>query len=122
MPRLNDLAFLEYDDLIRMANGAQAVSDDDAGAVGHHFVDGILYQAFAFGIERRGGFVQILRWEDFSIRPGRWLPLAFATTQLAATVADIGLIILFLAHDEIMGIGNACRLFNFINGGYGVAQ
>ena len=54
----NDLSFLQYNDLIGMADGAQPVGNDDAGEVGHHFIDSVLYQSFAFGIEGGSGLVE----------------------------------------------------------------
>ena len=51
IPPLDNDAFLEDNDLIRMAHRAQPVSNDDAGTMLHHIVDGILHQLFALRIQ-----------------------------------------------------------------------
>ena len=48
----------EHDDLLRAADGGEAVGDDDNGFVLHQRVDGLLHGDFAFGVQRGGGFVQ----------------------------------------------------------------
>ena len=48
---LPDVALLQHHDLVGMLHGREAVGNDDAGAVLHEFVDGILHDTFTFGVE-----------------------------------------------------------------------
>jgi len=57
-PGLNDMPLLHYDNLIRVADGREAVSDDEAGAVAHEFHHGVLDMQLGAGIHRGGSFVQ----------------------------------------------------------------
>ena len=47
----HDPASLQYDDLVRVADGGETVGDHDARAVLHHVINGVLHQSFAFGVE-----------------------------------------------------------------------
>src|SRR5580658_4585481 len=50
-PAFHDPALLQHYDLIRMPDRAQAVCDHDTRPVLHHFINSVLYEAFAFGVE-----------------------------------------------------------------------
>src|SRR5579871_3330382 len=54
----DDAAVLEDDDDIGVENGGEAVGDADAGLADHQFIEGILDEALAFGVQRAGGLVQ----------------------------------------------------------------
>jgi hypothetical protein len=49
---------VEYQDAIHLADGGEPVSDDEAGAVRHQFLQGELNQALTFGVQGAGGLVQ----------------------------------------------------------------
>ena len=55
---LDDPAMVHDDDPVGGADGGEAVGDDDGGAVAHQPVERFLHQPLAFGVERRGGFVE----------------------------------------------------------------
>src|SRR3954451_20402219 len=52
------VAVLEDDDLVGVADGGEAVGDDEGGAAFHEPVEGVEEEAFAFAVEGAGGFVQ----------------------------------------------------------------
>src|SRR6185437_9481913 len=94
------------DDLVGMADGAEPVGDDYAGAVFHHLIDSVLYEAFAFGVERGGGFVEDEDGGIFQEGACDGQALTFAATELAAAVTDVGLVTLFFCGDKTMRIGD----------------
>lgn len=55
---LDNLAFIEDIDAIRVLDGGKPVGDDKGGAVFHETVEGILDLAFGLGIDGGGGFVE----------------------------------------------------------------
>ena len=57
-PGLDDMPLLHHDDLIRVANGGEAVRDDETGAVAHQLHHSVLDMQLGAGINRRGGFVK----------------------------------------------------------------
>ncbi len=57
-PRLNDAAFGDNDDSIRMAHGGETVRNDERGSPVHQGFERLLDQAFALGIQRTGGFIK----------------------------------------------------------------
>ena len=42
---LNNTAFLQNQNLVGVLDGTQAVGDDERGAAGHQFLEGVLHQA-----------------------------------------------------------------------------
>ncbi|MNN23768.1 hypothetical protein D3C81_1371740 [compost metagenome] len=55
---LANLAVFHDDDAVRLDDGGKAVGDDDGGAALHQGVERLLYQLFAGGVERAGGFIE----------------------------------------------------------------
>ena len=55
---LDDLTVPQYQDLIRLANGAQTMGDDEAGAVGHEAFQRLLDQLFRRRVHAGGRFIQ----------------------------------------------------------------
>ena len=52
----DDGAFVQDQDLTRMTNGAEAVRDDDAGALDEQSLESFLDLALGLGIDAGGGF------------------------------------------------------------------
>ncbi len=52
-----DLALFDDEDLVGAADGAEAVGDDEGGAVLHQALEGLLDEFFGGGINAGGGFV-----------------------------------------------------------------
>ena len=55
---LDDVAVADDQDQVSVANGAQAMSDDETGFALHQLVHGFLDEDFSTGVNRAGGFVQ----------------------------------------------------------------
>ena len=55
---LDDAALAQDEDLAGPADGAEAVGDDEAGAVGHEAVEGFLNEPLGGGVHAGGGFVE----------------------------------------------------------------
>ena len=53
----DDAAVVEDEDLVDVADGGQAVGDDDGGAVLHEFAEAFDDKFFVFDVEGAGGFV-----------------------------------------------------------------
>jgi len=77
-PGLDDVPLLHYDDLIRVADGRETVSDDQTGAVAHQLHHSVLDMQLGAGINRGGGFVknQDLRIAEKCSADGKQLTLA----------------------------------------------
>ena len=54
----NDLAILDDDDVVRVADGGETVSDDEAGASFHEPQEGFLDAGFGACVHAGGGFVE----------------------------------------------------------------
>ena len=87
--------------------------DDDSSAILHKMFDGILHEAFGLSVEGRSGFVEDEDRRIFEYCAGNRYALALTAREARATVAYVGLIAIGRSHDEIVGIGNAGRLFDF---------
>lgn len=112
----------EHDDLLRAADGGEAVGDDDNGFVLHQRVDGLLHGDFAFGVERGGGFVQDDDGRVFQQGAGDADALFFAAGEFAADVAHAGLVAFGHRHDEVVAAGGAGGGFDFCVAGIGFAE
>jgi len=55
---LADLAFIEDNDLIGLADSGEAMGDNDGATAGDQLIDGLLDELFGFGIDGRGGLIQ----------------------------------------------------------------
>src|SRR6266478_4666104 len=57
-PYLGQLSPFQHHDSVRVANGAEAMGDHDAGAAGHDGAEILLNGPLGLRIERAGGFVE----------------------------------------------------------------
>ncbi len=55
---LDNLSFVEHADEVGVADGRQAVGDDERGAVFHEAFECLLYRLLAFAVESRGRLVE----------------------------------------------------------------
>ena len=53
-----DATPVQNDDVVRIADRRETVSDDDTGAVAHQFADGILNQMLGLRVDVGRGFVE----------------------------------------------------------------
>ena len=97
-----DAAAFENGDAVGAANGRKPMRDHHHGAVLHQVGQRGLHQGFAFGIERRGGFVQNQdgRVLEDGARDGQ--ALALAAGEPEALFADHRLVALRHVQDEVV--------------------
>ena len=94
-------------DLIGRADGAEAMGDDKAGAVGHEALEGFLDEPFGGGIDAGGGLVEDQNGRVFQERAGDADALFFTDAELDAAFADAGVVAVRQAGDELVTIGGA---------------
>lgn len=85
---LDNHAVAEHDDLVRLADGAESVGDDDGGAVGKGSIEGLHDFLFVDGVERVGGFVEEEVIRAFVEGAGDEDALALPAAQTAPQFAD----------------------------------
>ena len=108
-PLFHDASGLDDIDPVGATDGGQAVGDDQRGAAAHQPGQCILDQAFALGIERRGGFVedQDGRILEHGAGDGDALPLA--AREFGPAVTDVRVVTFGQLPDKLVGIGRAGR-------------
>ena len=102
---LDDNAVVHDDNEVGMADGGEAVGNDDAGASLHELVEGLLHGHLAFGVEGAGGFVKDEDGRVFEHGAGYAEALALSTAEGDAAVAYVGVVALGQLGDEFVGVG-----------------
>ena len=105
VPFFDDAAVVDDDDVVGIADRAQAMGDDDSRAAFHEAVQRGLDDFFAFRIEGRRRFIEDEDARVLKDSPGNGNALALATGQGAAAIADEGFVTARQFPNEIMGIG-----------------
>src|SRR5882762_10884262 len=107
---LRDTAILQDDDLVGIADGAQAVSNGDDGAPLHEAFERLHHQPLRLGVERRSGLVEDEdgRVADDRARDADALPLA--TGERLASFAQQGVVTLGHPDDEPVRVRELCGL------------
>ena len=118
----DDFAFAHDNDQVGGENRREAMGDGDDGFAGGEFFQGGLDHAFAFGIQGGGGFVQEEDGGIFQESAGNGEALLLSAGELAAFVADNGVVAFRLSEDEIVGEGLPGGFFDFRFGGIGAAE
>jgi hypothetical protein len=108
----DDAATFEHEDLVRRADGRQAVRDHEGRALRAQAAERRLDQGFALAVEARGRFV-----EDQEARVGEQRAcdrdaLALATREPHATLADDGVEALLEAGDELVAVREPRRFLD----------
>ena len=119
---LGDAAAVEDEDLVRLEDGAEAVGDDDAGAVREDALEGLLDEAFGFAVETAGGFIED---EDARVAQddaGEGDALFFTAAEAVAALADDGVVAIGEAGDEAVDVGGAGGLLDLFLGGIGAGE
>jgi hypothetical protein len=103
----------DYDDLVGISDGGQAVSNRDDRASLHQALQGFNYQLLGFAVERRCWFIQQENRivADHHACDTDALPLA--TGKGRSAFAHHGVVALCHLGDEFMGVGQLSRLDNF---------
>ena len=109
---LDDLAAIHDQDDVGGEDGAEAVGDDDAGAVRHDLFERVLNQRLGLAIEAAGGFVQHQNARVFQDDAGNRQSLFLAAAQAVATLADDSVVAVVQLHDEVVNVGRARRRFD----------
>ena len=105
----------------RQAHGAEAVGDDDDGAVLHQVGQRRLNQGLALGVECGNGCVEDEDGGVFEDGAGDGQALALAAGETRAFLADDGVIALGHAQDEVVSQGGARGLLHQVKLGFGLA-
>src|SRR6266853_3712090 len=116
-PFRDDLAAVEDENAVGVANRGQAVRDHERRAAGAQPPQGGKHDLFGNGVERRRGFVedQDRRVLDDGARYAE--ALAFAAGQAAAGLGDFGVVALREVRDELVRMGRARGLFDLFRCG-----
>ena len=102
---LDDAAVVEDDDAVGVADGAEAVGDDEGGAALLQLLQRLLDEVLALAVERRGGLVED---EDAGVAEdgaGDRDALALAAAELDAALADDGVVGVGEFADKPVGVG-----------------
>lgn len=102
---LHDLAVFYDDNLVGFQNRAEPVGENEGGPIFHQAFHGVLDEAFAFGVERAGGFVEDEETRVFQDRAGDGDALPLAAAEFDATFADGAVVAVRELEDEVMGVG-----------------
>jgi len=103
---LGNAAFIQNQDTIGLEDGRKPVRDDDGGAVLHQAIERLLYQGFAFGIERRCRFVEKQDRGVLQQRSGNGDPLTLAARKGDAALAHGRVEALLKPVDEFPRLGS----------------
>ena len=101
----DDAALVEDVDAVGIADGGEAVGDDDGAAVLHEGVEGFLNEAFCFRIDGSGGFVEEEDGGIFEEGAGDGEALFFSAGEFHAAFADVRVEAFGEVADEIGGAG-----------------
>jgi len=114
---LDDAMIIDHQDLVGVADGAQPVGDDQAGAVCHKRTQALLDKQLGARIHRAGGLVQDEDARVLEDGPSDGQKLAVAVAEHGASFAHFCLVPLWQALDEGLGVGQLGRLDHLRVGG-----
>ena len=98
---LDDAAAIHHQDTVAGQHRRQPVRDHQRGAIAHQPFERRLHQLLAFGIERRGRFVEQQQRRIAQDRARDRNALALAARQRDAALAGLGVILLRQPVDEL---------------------
>ena len=117
-----DATLLHDQDLIGIADGGEAVGDDEGGASVDEVLEGELDEMLGFGIDRGGGIIQD---EDAGIHEqdaGDGDALFLTAGEGDAALADQGVVALGALEDEFVRLGSFGGQDDLVIGGAGGAE
>lgn len=109
-------------DLIGGDHRAEAMGDDEAGAVLAQGVEGLLDEVLALRVHGGGGFVEQEDGRVFQEGAGHGEALPFAPAESHAALADFGIQAFLLPFHEVFGAGELEGLPQLVVGGVGLAE
>ena len=101
----DDFAFVHDAYFVGVADGRQAVGDDDGGTVAHKVFKRFLHETFRFGIEGGGGFVEDENRGVFKDSAGDGDALALAAGEFDAAFAGEGVETFWQGFDKFPSVG-----------------
>ena len=101
----DDAAAVHDDDAVSVAHGGEAVGDDQRCLAGHQAFEGVLDEAFAFAIERTGGFIEQQDGGIAQDGAGDGEALALAARQARAGFAEEAVDAIGELAQESVGMG-----------------
>ena len=104
----DDLALLQHDDLVAVADRAEAVRDDDAGAAAPPQI--VIDDLFGDRIERAGRFVEHDQRGIGNQRPRDLDSLALAAAEIGAAFVDVAVVVSRPRRDVLVDRGVLQRL------------
>lgn len=117
----DDAVARQHQDAVGMADGRQAMGDDQRGSPVRQAQQRLLHRPFALIVERAGRLVEDQNLRILEEGAGDGDALALAARKLDAALADIGIIALGQSDDEVVRIGGPGRRFQFGIAGVGPA-
>ena len=119
---LNDLSAVQHQDLIRIADRLQPVSDHQNGLVPSQGFNGLLQPVLILRVYIGGGFIQNHDGSILQDSPGDGDSLLLAAGKTGATFADDGVIALGQGENEVVATGFLRRSHHFLVGGIGASK
>src|SRR5438876_1462456 len=113
---LDDLAALDHQDLIRAADGRQAMRDDEGGTASPQVAEPVLDRRLALRVETGRGLVEDQDPRVGENRPRDRDPLALAPGELHAPLAHDGVVALSETAHEVVAMGDTRRCLDLLPG------
>ena len=113
----DDSTTIDDHDDVTVLNGGETVSDDEDGSTFHDRVHPLLNHFFGPAIDGASRFVENHDGRILEDGTCDAEALALSAAELAAAVADDGLVAVFGLEDEVMGVGDTRCLFHLFGGG-----
>ena len=118
----DDASVFHHEDLVRAANRAQAVRDDEAGAAPHELVQRTLDSALGLRVHAGGRLIEDEDGRVLQECAGDGNTLFFADAELHAALTDDGAKAIGHPFDEGAGVGGFSGGEEFVVGRAGAAQ
>ena len=112
-----DASLVEHAYLVGVLDCRQSVGYGNGGARAHESLKSVLNESFALGVECRCSLVENEYGRILEYGAGYADALSLSARESSAPVADVGVVSLFRLHDEVVGVGYACRLFHLLHCG-----
>ena len=116
-----DATVVDHDDLVGPQDGADALGDDEAGAIFHDHLQGVLDLRLGLDIDRAGAVVQD---QDPGLEQqgaGDGDALLLPAGEVDAALFDVGVVALGQLQDELVGLGGPGGSYHFFLAGCGPA-
>ena len=113
---LYNTALVENDNHIGMADGGEAVGDDDGGAPLHDALESLLNGTLRLSVEGRSGFVEDQYRGTPEHGTGDGEALALTSREVEPSVANGGVVALGQGLDKLVGMSHPCGFAYLVEG------